>query len=455
MNRHPQKNVLSQQRSTSLPINEFNRALRSHSVVTEEFPQPEKNEESVETNGYTRPRRATTPSRLWEPSRTPGFVVDLGLSPRPASSQARGSHLPREEDSGSPIGVAVTSGSHPNRRSRSVGELRGAMAGKSVSRRRSDEIRYWRDSYDPGVLSPMSSNKADEADEPIILDEPEQNREAQPQPQPFNFGPMGEMAGMKITQAATLESRVQRLEKRLYEVERVVVFTRKQHRASGDPLILQDPPRRSSKSRSTSRTRPRTDNSEPSLPGQERYRGVQQMPPSQARQIRSSSYGSSRPSTTSTHNSYHPSFDNTTFLTSPSQADFNASTQTARPLSTSTTIRAPGSSPTTASKSNSLTGEHYTALTNMILAEQASRQHLETMVRTLQLQVQKLRAREAEFSSFEQDEEDDFRTPSEEKLFGEEQIFGTEQPAEVKTAPRTLSLSQMTLGRGVQPGMNF
>jgi hypothetical protein len=368
----------------------------------------------------------------------------------------------------SPIGVAVTSGSHPNRRSRSLGELRGAMSPKPVERRRSDEIRYWRESYDPGVLSPMSSNKADEAEEPIAMNEPEIPRDVQPQP--FNFGPMGEMAGMKITQAASLETRVHKLEKRVHEMERVVIFTRKQH-TSREPLVFQDPPKR------RSRSRPQTENSEPSLPGQESYRGIQHTSNGHARasQIRSSSYGSSRPSTTSTHASYHPTFDNTTypFLSSTDNGDYSSSQTTARPLSTSTTIRNIPSSSPTLPKDGGLTGEHYVALTNMILAEQAARQHLETVVRTLQLQVQKLRAKDAmsnhfeqitprdgDFSTFEQGNSDDegeytredFKTPSEERTFADG-VFGVNSP-EIKT-PRTLSLSQMTLKKSVHPSLNF
>lgn len=378
-----------------------------------------------------------------------------------------------------PIGVAVTSGSHPNRRSRSVGELRGAisldaMPHKLVERRRSDEIRYWRESYDPGLRSPMSSNKA-EAEEPLVLDEPEQ---VEP-PQPFNFGPMGEMAGMKITQAASLDTRVQRLEKRMHEIERVVIFTRKQNRASGDPIVFQEPPRRSSKRRSRSVNRPGTDNSEPALPESETYRGVQQAHHLQARnaQIRSSSYGSSRPSTTSTHQSFHPQFENTShpFLSSPDQADFSTSQTTTRPLSTSTTIRNIASTSPTIPK-DVLTHEHFTTLTNLIAAEQSARQHLETVVRTLQLQVQKLRNKSAEyeaqtstttaaapeFSNFEQDSDEeggqyaqDFQTPNEERAGFPDEIFGPVVPEQGKSASRTMSLSQMTLRKGASPSLNF
>lgn len=481
----------SPQRSASLPINEFNRALRSHSIVTEDFPLTDSIEVtrgSIQVEGQTRPRRATTPSRLWTPNIAPKYVDWSGLSPRPASSHARGSKVFTDEDIAPYIGVAVTSGSHPNRRSRSVGELRETST-KVSARRRSDEIRYWRESYDPGVLSPMSSNKA-EAEEPILMDETEEAHDGDPEnvPEPFNFGPMGEMAGMKITQAANLETRILRLEKRMREMERAV--SRIHNWTSTDALTPQDLPKRSSlRNRSTSGPRPKTDESEISLPRQQRHRGVERVHVQESRpagsHLRSSSYESSRPSTTSTSNSNHPSIENP--LPPFEELDFSSSRSTARPLSTSTTIRGiPSSSPTIAKHGN-LTGEHYTTLINMILAEQAARQNLEAIVHNLQQQLKSLRSSSAasyptpgsehpaqlkgnngagrEFSSFEQDdssddegryEREDFQTPNEENAqFGDE-IFGeSDYNKESHSAPRTLSLSQMTLRRDVQPSLNF
>lgn len=165
-------------------------------------------------------------------------------------------------------------------------------------------------------------------------------------------------------------------------------------------------------------------------------------------------------------------------------------TNFARPLSTSTTIRGIPSSSPTFTKEHSLNGEHYTALTNMIIAEQTARQDLESVVLTLQRQLQSYlsshshsqsyptpgseadAARDPLISSFEQDDSSDdgnraaydndleneevFQTPNEGN-FGDE-IFGdaaVNQNQERKSAPRTLSLSQITLGRGVQQSINF
>lgn len=135
-------------------------------------------------------------------------------------------------------------------------------------------------------------------------------------------------------------------------------------------------------------------------------------------------------------------------------------------------------------KEASLTWEHYNTLTNMILAEQAQRQKLENVVRHLQEQLRTVLTASGgpypppgsdlkeqqtstggDFSSFEQDdssdddgryEREDFRTPNEERAqFGDE-IFGENLNTESKGAPRTLSLSAMTLGRGKgQPSVNF
>jgi hypothetical protein len=132
----------------------------------------------------------------------------------------------------------------------------------------------------------------------------------------------------------------------------------------------------------------------------------------------------------------------------------------------------------------------------MILAEQVARQSLQDMVTDLQHQLRGLYSsapRQAsrnldlnlirredpstnnpsEFSSFEnyssdeegkygsadQEQEEVFRTPNEERgQFGDE-IFGVGDlevaEADKSTGPRTLSLSQITLGRGVTQAVNF
>lgn len=478
LSRNPQ-DIGGAKRSASLPIDEFNRALRSHSVVAGDIPQSTRsslNGDSAQSNVQLRSRRATTPSRLWTPNKTSGYVEWTGLSPRPASIHVRGSMLISDADAAA-IGTAITTSSHPNRRSRSLGEIRDTALATTVARRRSDEIKYWRESHDPTVLSPMSSNRP-EAEQPILADE-EEARDIPPSepPQPFNFGPLGALTGMKITEVASLETRVQRLEDRMLKMETMITRSL-ENLNSEPPLPRQESSRRRSPGRKSSIPRPKMNSSETSLPRPTRYRERQ---PDLMPQMRSSSYSSSRrPSTTnSQHNS---AFDTCSQATTQHTSEPLSSSQiAARPLSVSTTIRGLPSSPV--SREGTLTGEHYTALTNMILAEQNARQQLESLVVSLQEQLRSRSLHAASnfksdpnvaFSTFEHDDSSDdgryvgedmevFRTPNEDLSavgvggFGDE-IFGDllrnsaseEVGLMVKAAPRTLSLSQITLGKDQQ-----
>lgn len=457
LNRHPPEQGSASKRSASLPITEFNRALRSHSIVAQDIPQSVRsslaNRDSVQSNPQRRSRRATTPSRIWTPNKTPGYVDWTGLSPRPASTHARGSGIISDAEARQ-IGTAVTSGSlsrNMNRRSRSLGEMRNSAG--AVARRRSDEIKYWRESYDATMLSPVSSHKPDE---PILVDE-DSSRDKPPQdpPQPFNFGPLGALSGMKITEVASLETRVQRLEDRMLNVER------EQHPIGS--RSTQNTPRKSSI------PRPKTKDSETSIPMSSRFRHQQEQMYLQepVPQI----YSRRRSTVNSQNNSYYP-YD-------PS-ADAQAESTLVRPLSTSTTIRGLPSSPSR-SRDGLLTAEHFTTLTNLIISEKAARQNLESLVISLQDQIRSLQSPRISalnenldpntaFSTFERhNSSDDFRrerygdepeevfeTPMEfagSKRFGDE-VFGG--AAEENGAPRTLSLSQITMNKnGQYVGVNF
>lgn len=267
-------------------------------------------------------------------------------------------------------------------------------------------------------------------------------------------------------------------------------------RLNGDHVTLQDPPRKGfRRDRSSSTRRPATDNSEATLPPSLKSRDWQN---DLNNQNRPSSFGSKRPSS-STHNSYHPAFDDTVPNQLPNSTDdhlsLGASQMHARHLSTSTTIRGlPSSSSPTMQKDVPLTTQHYTTLTNMILAEQSARQHLENVILSLQQQIcsmQPMRTSTANsyptpdsatatapmgkntFSSFGNDDSDDenvytatsevFQTPIGESgnHFGDE-VFGSTGVSgrhlsveESKNDSRTLSLSQITLGKSIQPSVNF
>ncbi len=496
-----------------MPINDFNRALRSHSPYADD-PKSHVSgnfRDSTDIGGMTRPRRSTTPSRLYEPTRTPGYMNWVGLSPRPASSHARDSGAFAGHDGEGPIGFAVTSGSHSNRRSRSLGQLRDAAMQHGV-RRRSDEIRYWRESYppyDPDALSPMSSQHRPETDFRPTTQEgnPTQEQERHEVPQPFNFGPLGELAGMKITQAASLDARVSTLEARLDRMEKAVANLHDRISVSNMPL------------RGYS-SRPTTDSSDQSLPRHAPNRMYQQTHNPQADtsyRMENRSHESSRPSTTSTQPSKNQSYEELsprpTYLSSPdpvpevplSRINLSArySESMGRPLSTSTTIRGiASSSPSrtpdrtlSLSKNGSLTAHHYSALLNLITAEQSARQSLEAQVASLQQQLQSLISKSGErdsvvystprpmhvpsrktigtgeFSSFEHEEsgtesegelygsghEEVFQTPNEERdLYADHDDYEDElAEMEGHAEPRTLSLSQLTMSKSALASVGF
>ncbi|ESZ95431.1 hypothetical protein SBOR_4172 [Sclerotinia borealis F-4128] len=506
LSRIPMNTATSPKRSTSMPINEFNRALGSHSPFVDNSLKAQSNTErdpnriSTQTRSTTTRTKVTT-GRLYTPNKTPGYVDWTGLSPRPASAQAKGSKAPSDEKGSGSIGMAITSGSHPNRRSRSLGQLReAARVAGGMSRRRSDEIRYWRASYDPGPSSPLFSNKA-EAEESILMNDPESPRpvESRDKPQPFNFGQLSGLAGMKITQAADLATRVDRIESRLVEMEKTVYQILRRLNGNGDHVTLQDPPSGAKRIRSSSATRPPTDNSETTLPVLPRHRYWHGFG---TPNLLSSNNNTHRP-TSSSYNSYHPDFDDTHptpyVTTTDDRVHLKSSHTTGRPLSTSTTIRGLPSNSPTIPKDAPLTIEHYTNLTNMFLAEQSARQHLENIVLALQRQLASYpsiastsypipdsvtgsgpildtpSSTKSTFEGFGVDSDDDayaatpevFQTPNEEfggPDFGDE-VFGTGKGnangnvrLSVDTGNsdvRTLSLSQITLGKGVQPSLNF
>ena len=183
-----------------------------NSVVPDAVPR----KRSVADRRFVHPRRDTQ----W-----------FGLSPRPASSHGRSSRMTGTGEDPGEIGRAITSdsGGGTRRRSRSLSNLDDIAALRAGARRRSDEIRYWRESFNVGLLSPLSSNApgADDNDagmgDTSLPESPVVERAPRTPPQPFNFGNIpNEMAGMKITQAASLDGRIGGLESRVHHLERTV-----------------------------------------------------------------------------------------------------------------------------------------------------------------------------------------------------------------------------------------
>lgn len=234
----PDQDLQPGKRVTSMPVSEFDRALRSHSIGPDDITAIESARNSIDALGSSMSRlRAVTgiQDRIIIP-RSRGEDWE-GLSPRPASTHGRS-----PDDDPNAIGRAITSDANGDttykRRSRSLSQLDQILPGEG--RRRSDEIRYWRQSYDVSVggpLSPLSSNPSGLHDGENEHNEMYDGRRSMgaadsatdrippTPPQPFVFGSTGamnEMAGMKITQAATLDERFSYLERRMSKLERIV-----------------------------------------------------------------------------------------------------------------------------------------------------------------------------------------------------------------------------------------
>ncbi|KAK4145526.1 uncharacterized protein C8A04DRAFT_10569 [Dichotomopilus funicola] len=230
----------SPKRSASLPLSEFDRPLRSHSVGPDDIMAIEsaRNSVHVDPSGSStalgiRRRAATTHGHALLLPHLVNREFGAGLSPRPSSAHGRGSRAGVRSDPDDPgeIGRAITSdsGGGLRRRSRSLSGLQDfAGVSQGGSRRRSDEIRYWRESYNPGFMSPLSSNTHDDYDDTGLGDtsapeSPAAEKPPKTPPQPFNFGVLSkEMMGMKITHAADMDTRLANIETRTAQLERVV-----------------------------------------------------------------------------------------------------------------------------------------------------------------------------------------------------------------------------------------
>ena len=512
-------------RSASLPITEYDRALRSHSIGPQDMTAIETVRSSLQTErGPTHRRAATMSSRLFsQPRRNPGWV---GLSPRPASTHGRDSRLIAGGEDPSEIGRAITSdsGGGTRRRSRSLSGLYDIAGARPGQRRRSDEIRYWRESYDPGFLSPLSSTGPDETeadnDNVGVAGAPESPADRPPKtpPQPFNFGSISnEMAGMKITQAASMDSRIGGLEARMFKLERVV--NQLCHSVPGFKTPLVETPRRGEPSSMGVTSDPSsffyTTAAPPMIPA------IYQAISGETRG--SSRHGSSRQSLESDWQSHLSFGEAQTFIGSlhpPSSSATQAQSLTAtappaispanRPTSNST-IRGAASLPTMGRDASDESGDA-AGLLNQLEAERVARQALEAQVKKLSERLNTLsttmyamvrdpaRSRSQEHlrppapalqqsrsasgplvspvhtplkarSAFEGDDdsetekgpvqrgagegeqEEDFQTPRPHYgAFGEElrEDDGDEDDPKRKKAARTLSLSQLTLGRGAQ-----
>ncbi|OBS18103.1 hypothetical protein FPOA_09831 [Fusarium poae] len=462
-------------RSASLPITEFDRALRSHSIRPEDVRAIESARNSLSADFSL-----THAAKLREYNLA-------GLSPRPASSHGRESRQDQHDENVDEIGRAITSDlPGVRRRSRSLSGL--PEEGLGLARRRSDEIKYWRESYDPGFAHPISSNIADVED--VVTAEAEhtqhtqeedlQQQQQQQQAEPFNFGSFADMkqvGSMKITHAANMETRINNLESRVYQLEQVL---ERMYDGGRNRQSHFEPPERSA----------------PPVPVEQR--AVAKVMDDQAGWAREDDK-----KTLGWLNGHSEGNQRGSMFLDPSSPAILSNGNKDRPISTAT-VRGATSLPNLLQDTpGTLTMDHYTTLVALIHTERSAREALETQVKTLGHQLSILSNSAAmsggydppptaksfgDRSAFDHDDDDEnlaslavitrshsrhvdpedsgigtghgddseysdtFETPREEGghmfgAFGED--LDREDQAQTKAA-RTLSLSQLTMGRGTQ-----
>ncbi|KAH7329281.1 hypothetical protein B0I35DRAFT_41266 [Stachybotrys elegans] len=395
-----QPESIEQKRSFSLPISQYDRALRSHSVGPDDVLAIESARNSVSVDysftnrrsraGYhTHARRATDSD--W-----------TGLSPRPLSSHARVvgigiAHSPNISDPEN-IGRAITCDTaNKRRRSRSLSGLPDLEEDHGDVRRRSDEIRYWRESYDPNLGRPMSTLIAEgEATNAYPAEDLNTVDEQPPTTplKPFSFGDIKELAGMKITQAASMDTRISSLESRMRRMERVVTQL-----CNAVPNF-----------------QPHGDNDR--APTSMPLKGQAHLSVFASGGL--DHKGWTRPSTQQSDMSKMSFGDAPTFVGSiPTSNPAPAFALSQRPISTAT-IRAAASLPSFPKESNgNFTVDQYATLTALLETERASRQALEAQVKSLghQIAIMAKNARKGD----PQDSNDDFSPTG--RSFGQRSVF--------------------------------
>ncbi|KAI0022247.1 hypothetical protein F4780DRAFT_210309 [Xylariomycetidae sp. FL0641] len=449
-------------RSASLPITEFDRALRSHSVGPDDIIaiNSARNSLQVDSEAFRRRVVATAVGRNLS-GRAGEFGGELvGLTPRPASAQARDSRLIEDEDPEN-IGRAISSNDFTlRRRSRSLSQLPDIVGEQTLARNRSQEIRYWRESYHPDELSPNLSASNAEDDFAVVETETPGEITGEPQPkspvQPFNFD---NMFNMKITEAASIEDRMAALELRNQKLEKLVA-----------KLFAVVPGIENYRDSSVRDVPVPPVPTQPAAP----YLATSSAAASQAMYPTDSHDLEARPRYSLSRRSIESFGDGNTYIGS-----IPTSTRPAvRPISNAT-IRGATSLPTLPREgSGGFTVDHYVTLKALLDTERAARQALESqvtklghrinlMARAQKLDIDPESSAYSNVSMFEHDDDDDdeepmtagadsesdaFKTPREEGpahpfgAFGEE-LRVEEDDGSRKKAARTLSLSQLTLGK--------
>lgn len=149
-------------RANSVPVTEYDRALRSHSIGPEDVMAIQSARNSMAAEYSLARKRTGTSSPHALGARYIGGGKLAGLSPRPASVNDRYDESAYGVDDPNEIGRAITSDSRGlKRRSRSLSAIPNFEVARP-RRHRSDDLRFWRDSHDIDFLSPLSSNFPDE-----------------------------------------------------------------------------------------------------------------------------------------------------------------------------------------------------------------------------------------------------------------------------------------------------
>lgn len=126
----------------------------------------------LENPFYTRPpqpkRRATLPSLIMADREA--AAIGAAIAGYEARAAGMSFEVPREVPE-SEIGVAITSAAaREHRKSRSAYDLRKAASEAQPSRKRSEEIQYWRDSYTGSVLLNLAPEAGDDNENEDVAD---------------------------------------------------------------------------------------------------------------------------------------------------------------------------------------------------------------------------------------------------------------------------------------------
>ena len=295
---------------------------------------------------------------------------------------------------GRDIGFAITSGSNPKRRSRSAGDYRSTAKEHRMSpiqwrqwRRRSDEIKHWRESTtgdEPAIngrssfteieheaisgnpATKAASEPGDEGDRPFEA----HNHE-------FNFGlPIADIHG---NEHIDLEERMITLELKLMDFDYAI----SKLQAGSFPLLNRHEP------------------AEAVPKGPSHTRSVSDQPRIQSFKP-GGSFVETSPSLAYYQGDETPGFQGNSFLAA--RSDLTTIQPRPRPVSIATTLKASGAGQNSSlgargsidrssrSSITQLTIEHYTTLITLIRREQSARMRLEDQVTQLQRQVEALEA---------------------------------------------------------------